>query len=207
MAAPSSDGMTASDLAYQAEMLQCVSRTFALTIPQLPGALRDVVGNAYLLCRIADTLDGAPCDLDVERTEAQPRVADDEPSRACPWPAASVPPRRRVCRDRGPARRVAWARVAGHRRAVSGDPRPLGLRRRAGAGGPDVRLTCEVMAWVPPVWRPRAGGRRACAIRPPPIGRRRPIVPCLVRPRTPAEAVARLQRRGGVGVLRRSVGS
>ena len=137
MAAPSSDGMTASDLAYQAEMLQCVSRTFALTIPQLPGALRDVVGNAYLLCRIADTLDGAPCDLDVERTEAQPRVAHDEPSRACPWPAASVPPRRRVCRDRGPARRVAWARVAGHRRAVSGDPRapgPAAASRCRGAG-------------------------------------------------------------------------
>ena len=40
----------ASDLAYQAGIMQCVSRTFALTIPQLPGALRDVVGNAYLLC-------------------------------------------------------------------------------------------------------------------------------------------------------------
>ena len=52
--------MTASDLAYQAEMLQCVSRTFALTIPQLPGALRDVVGNAYLLCRIADTIEDEP---------------------------------------------------------------------------------------------------------------------------------------------------
>ena len=58
--ASSSDGMTASDLAYQAEMLQCVSRTFALTIPQLPGALRDVVGNAYLLCRIADTIEDEP---------------------------------------------------------------------------------------------------------------------------------------------------
>ena len=32
------------------------------------------------------------------------------------------PPRRRVCRDRGPARSVAWARVAAHRRAVSGEP-------------------------------------------------------------------------------------
>ena len=36
--------------------------------------------------------DGAPCDLDVERTEAPPRVADAEPSRACPWPAASARP-------------------------------------------------------------------------------------------------------------------
>ena len=36
------------------------------------------------------------------------------------------PPRRRVYRDRGSARRVAWARVAAHRRAVSGDP-PLSV--------------------------------------------------------------------------------
>lgn len=47
------------DLAYQAEILQGVSRTFALTIPQLPPALRTVVGNAYLLCRIADTIEDA----------------------------------------------------------------------------------------------------------------------------------------------------
>ena len=69
MAAPSSDGMTASDLAYQAGMLQCVSRTFALTVPQLPGALRDVVGNAYLLCRIADTIEDEPT-LSAGQTQA-----------------------------------------------------------------------------------------------------------------------------------------
>jgi len=46
-----------SDLAYQDAMLGNVSRTFALTIPQLPGHLRVVVGNAYLLCRIADTIE------------------------------------------------------------------------------------------------------------------------------------------------------
>ena len=38
------------DLAYQAKVLPLVSRTFALTIPQLPLDLVDVVGNAYLLC-------------------------------------------------------------------------------------------------------------------------------------------------------------
>lgn len=42
---------------YQDDILQKVSRTFALTIPQLPKALRRVVGNAYLLCRIADTIE------------------------------------------------------------------------------------------------------------------------------------------------------
>ncbi len=43
--------------AFQRDMLAAVSRTFALTIPQLPEALRGVVGNAYLLCRIADTIE------------------------------------------------------------------------------------------------------------------------------------------------------
>ena len=45
------------DLAYQAAILQGVSRTFALTIPQLPPQLQVSVGNAYLLCRIADTIE------------------------------------------------------------------------------------------------------------------------------------------------------
>jgi len=45
------------DLAYQDHILQGVSRTFALTIPQLPDPLAQVVGNAYLLCRIADTIE------------------------------------------------------------------------------------------------------------------------------------------------------
>jgi farnesyl-diphosphate farnesyltransferase len=37
-----------------------VSRTFALTIPQLPPALRTPVTTAYLLCRIADTIEDEP---------------------------------------------------------------------------------------------------------------------------------------------------
>jgi farnesyl-diphosphate farnesyltransferase len=45
------------DLAYQAKALPLVSRTFALTIPQLPPGLVDIVGNAYLLCRLADTIE------------------------------------------------------------------------------------------------------------------------------------------------------
>lgn len=46
-----------ADLAYQEAVLPQVSRTFALTIPQLPGRLATVVANAYLLCRIADTIE------------------------------------------------------------------------------------------------------------------------------------------------------
>lgn len=46
-----------SDVEYQAQILKGVSRTFALTIPQLPPELCPVVSNAYLLCRIADTIE------------------------------------------------------------------------------------------------------------------------------------------------------
>ncbi|GAB3674996.1 squalene--hopene cyclase [Salinisphaera aquimarina] len=42
---------------FQDEILPKVSRTFALTIPELPGVLRVAIGNAYLLCRIADTIE------------------------------------------------------------------------------------------------------------------------------------------------------
>jgi farnesyl-diphosphate farnesyltransferase len=49
-----------SDDAFQARMLAGVSRTFALTIPQLPGALARIVSNAYLLCRIVDTIEDEP---------------------------------------------------------------------------------------------------------------------------------------------------
>jgi len=41
-------------------LLEGVSRTFAFTIPQLPGGLRETVTNAYLLCRIADTIEDDP---------------------------------------------------------------------------------------------------------------------------------------------------
>jgi farnesyl-diphosphate farnesyltransferase len=49
-----------SDEAYQEHILPAVSRTFALTIPELPPALRTSVTNAYLLCRIADTIEDEP---------------------------------------------------------------------------------------------------------------------------------------------------
>jgi farnesyl-diphosphate farnesyltransferase len=49
-----------SDAVYQDQILPHVSRTFALTIPQLPEALRIAVTNAYLLCRIADTIEDEP---------------------------------------------------------------------------------------------------------------------------------------------------
>lgn len=63
--------MPAAELDYQARALAEVSRTFALTIPQLPMPLAGVVGNAYLLCRIADTVEDAPeLDRDSKQTFA-----------------------------------------------------------------------------------------------------------------------------------------
>ena len=57
-----------SDIAYQEAILHGVSRTFALTIPRLPDQLRNVVGNAYLLCRITDTIEDEP-DLSPEQKQ------------------------------------------------------------------------------------------------------------------------------------------
>jgi farnesyl-diphosphate farnesyltransferase len=55
-----------SDEVYQDQILPHVSRTFALTIPQLPPALRTAVTCAYLLCRIADTIEDEPALLPPE---------------------------------------------------------------------------------------------------------------------------------------------
>ncbi len=60
------------DDGYQNTILQDVSRTFALTIPQLPDPLSHVVSNAYLLCRIADTIEDdkyMPADIKREFAE------------------------------------------------------------------------------------------------------------------------------------------
>jgi farnesyl-diphosphate farnesyltransferase len=46
-----------SDNEFQTLLLEGVSRTFALTIPQLPEKLYGAVANAYLLCRIVDTIE------------------------------------------------------------------------------------------------------------------------------------------------------
>ncbi len=46
-----------ADDPFQMLLLDGVSRTFALTIPQLPPSLCKAVANAYLLCRIVDTIE------------------------------------------------------------------------------------------------------------------------------------------------------
>ncbi len=49
--------LSLGDDELQAILLEGVSRTFALTIPQLPQGLYKAVANAYLLCRIVDTIE------------------------------------------------------------------------------------------------------------------------------------------------------
>lgn len=44
-------------LNFQNEILTKVSRSFALTIPQLPAVLKNAIANCYLWCRITDTLE------------------------------------------------------------------------------------------------------------------------------------------------------
>jgi farnesyl-diphosphate farnesyltransferase len=81
------------DLAYQARILPGVSRTFALTIPVLPARLAEVMTNAYLLCRLADTieddvgLDSAQKSIFHRRFVAV--VRGDEPAE--PFAAALLP--------------------------------------------------------------------------------------------------------------------
>jgi farnesyl-diphosphate farnesyltransferase len=58
-------------LEQQGIHLQQVSRTFALTIPVLPMPLADWVGNAYLLCRIVDTIED---DAHLSCTEKQRHI-------------------------------------------------------------------------------------------------------------------------------------
>lgn len=45
------------DPGYELEILKKVSRSFALTIPELPESLGRAVTNAYLICRIIDTIE------------------------------------------------------------------------------------------------------------------------------------------------------
>src|SRR6185437_11481010 len=75
---------------FTREMLPSVSRTFALSIRLLPGELGSAVRTAYLLCRIADTIEDEPA-LSAEEKAAlfdelmrafdDPVLADEFPAR------------------------------------------------------------------------------------------------------------------------------
>ena len=82
------------DEQFQRHILQGVSRTFALTIPQLPAGLDRAVSNAYLLCRIADTIeDDAGLSFDDKRRYAAEFIAIVEGQAAAEPFAAELAPR------------------------------------------------------------------------------------------------------------------
>ncbi len=82
------------DEQFQRHILQGVSRTFALTIPQLPTGLDRAVSNAYLLCRIADTIeDDAGLSFDDKRRYAAEFIAIVEGQAAAEPFAAELAPR------------------------------------------------------------------------------------------------------------------
>jgi farnesyl-diphosphate farnesyltransferase len=80
--------------AYQDAILPQVSRTFALTIPQLPPMLRRAVTNAYLLCRIADTIEDEPALSASDKREYEKGFVDAVTGRIDPQRfAAELSPR------------------------------------------------------------------------------------------------------------------
>ena len=78
---------------FQRAMLPLVSRTFALTIPQLPEGLRDPVTNAYLLCRIVDTVEDDPALTTAQKDELQALfvAALDDPAHAVQFAKRAAP--------------------------------------------------------------------------------------------------------------------
>jgi farnesyl-diphosphate farnesyltransferase len=95
---------------FIARHLQGVSRTYAILIPMLPGSLAEVVGLAYLLMRIVDTL------------EDDPRLSTDERLEAFAWLEAAL--------DGDPAAAAAlaqpWGDSADERELMCAVPEVLG---------------------------------------------------------------------------------
>lgn len=76
-------------LRFSREILPAVSRTFALSIKVLPGDLGQAVNCAYLLCRIADTIEDEPLMPAPEKAALFDRMLAcfDDPASADAFPA------------------------------------------------------------------------------------------------------------------------
>ena len=75
IAADAAGRLTAADTEFQDQYLQGVSRTFALTLQLLPRRIRDSSSNAYLLCRINDTIEDEAALSAVQKQEFFDRFA------------------------------------------------------------------------------------------------------------------------------------
>ena len=122
---------TPSDIAYQKEILEGVARTFALTIAQLPGNLCEAVGNAYLLCRIADTIEDEPALSLGQKQAFSERFAEIVAGRGAPDPFA---------RELGPL----LSSSTGDREAnlVANTPRVIGITQRLNPAQRDAIHRC-----------------------------------------------------------------
>ena len=139
--------------ALQDRLLPGVSRTFALTIPQLPPDLRPVVTNAYLLCRTADTIE------DEVSLDRRPEAALPRPTSS---PSSTAATRRRFAADLAPRLSVATlpaehALISRPRVSKSHTPR---ARQRA-AIERCVRIMCDGMPAVSAARTPERTRRRA----------------------------------------------
>src|SRR5271170_4897861 len=119
-----------SDEVYQDQILPHVSRTFALTIPQLPPALSIPITSAYLLCRIADTIEDEPALAAAETLAFLRRFNDVVSGNGEPAPLArdleprlagrTSPPERDLTSNMERVSRVAAALGQTQRAAISG---------------------------------------------------------------------------------------
>src|SRR5215469_470063 len=119
---------------FQDQVLPYVSRTFALTIPQLPMPLRTAVTNAYLLCRIADTIEDEPA-----LSPAETRVYLQRFTAVVRGSEAAGPLAREL------ARRLSERTLPAERELVSGMERVIAITASLGAERPAIERCIEVM--------------------------------------------------------------
>ena len=119
---------------FQDQILPHVSRTFALTIPQLPMPLRTTVTNAYLLCRIADTIEDEPALSPVESRVFLQRFTAVVRGTETPGPLA-----------RELARRLSERTLPAERELVSGMESVIGITAGLGAERAAIQRCIEVM--------------------------------------------------------------
>ena len=119
---------------FQDQILPHVSRTFALTIPQLPMPLRTAVTNAYLLCRIADTIEDEPA-----LSPAETRVYLQRFTAVVRGSETAGPLAREL------ARRLSERTLPAERELVSGMERVTSVTASLGAERAAIERCIEVM--------------------------------------------------------------
>jgi farnesyl-diphosphate farnesyltransferase len=119
---------------FQDQILPYVSRTFALTIPQLPTPLRSAVTNAYLLCRIADTIEDEPALSPTESRVFLQRFTGVVRGTETAGPLA-----------RELVRRLSERTLPAERELVSGMERVIEITAGLGAERPAIQRCIELM--------------------------------------------------------------